>query len=99
MGAFDGHHNPNSFPATSSTARCAVCNNVSSAVGIALGNVHRGPDLFPSAFVLIPKKTLVFNCRSRVWTFPVASASVSRGAGVNGSAAVLIGTRGREICE
>jgi len=90
MGALDGHHIPNSFPATSLTARCAACSNVSSGVGIAEGNVHRDPDLLPSAFDLIPKKTLVLSCLSRVLTFPVASASVSRGAGVNGRPAVCV---------
>lgn len=72
------------------TARCAACSNVSSGVGIAEGNVHRDPDLLPSASDLIPRKTLVFSCRSRVLTFPVASASVSRGAGVNGSPACVV---------
>ena len=54
-----------------------------------LGRVHRGPDLFPSLSDRMVRKTRVLSSRSSDLTSPVASASVSRGAGVNGSMAII----------
>ena len=90
MGVFEGHHNFKSSPTESATARFAASSNVSSLETSVLGSVHRGiPEAVRSEAVLRVRKTRSLSCRSRVRMLPVWSASVSRGAGVNGRPAVL----------